>query len=124
MPGGRANRCGAIEMKLSTVTINRWFGQGWLAAGYVFLYLPIVALVLFSFNDSPIPNVWRGFTLKWYLGLVNDNEMISGLWLSLQIAFFTAFVSVVPGSPTAFALVKYKRLFCSTIVSGMADAPL
>ena len=49
--------------------VNRWFARGWLSAGFVFLYLPIVALVVFSFNDSPIPNVWRGFTLKWYAAL-------------------------------------------------------
>jgi hypothetical protein len=65
---------------------HRWFGRGWLALGYVFLYVPIVALVLYSFNDSPIPNVWRGFTLKWYTALANDGEMLAGLWLSLKIA--------------------------------------
>ena len=111
-------------MKLTAATVNRWFGRGWLTAGYLFLYVPIVALVLFSFNDSPIPNVWRGFTLKWYGALANDNEMISGLWLSLRIAFFTACGSVVLGTLTAFALVKYKRFFGRTLFSGMANAPL
>ena len=43
---------------------NLWFGRAWLAAGFAFLFLPIVALVVYSFNDSPLPNVWRGFTLK------------------------------------------------------------
>ncbi|HWH81083.1 MAG TPA: putrescine ABC transporter permease PotI, partial [Burkholderiaceae bacterium] len=42
---------------------NRWFGRGWLSLGYLFLYLPIVALVVFSFNDSAVPNVWNRFTL-------------------------------------------------------------
>jgi putrescine transport system permease protein len=111
-------------VKLTAATVNRWFGRGWLTAGYLFLYVPIVALVLFSFNDSPIPNVWRGFTLKWYGALANDNEMISGLWLSLKIAFFTACGSVVLGTLTAFALVKYKRFFGRTLFSGMANAPL
>ena len=49
---------------MRTADINRWFARGWLAAGFVFLYLPIVALVVFSFNDSPVPNAWRGFTLN------------------------------------------------------------
>ena len=111
-------------MKVTAATFNRWFGRGWLTAGYLFLYVPIVALVLFSFNDSPIPNVWRGFTLKWYAALANDNEMISGLWLSLKIAFLTACGSVVLGTLTAFALVKYKRFFGRTLFSGMANAPL
>ena len=61
----------------------RWFGRGWLALGYLFLYVPIVALVVFSFNDSPVPNLWRGFTLKWYVALAHDDEMLSGLALSL-----------------------------------------
>ena len=104
--------------------INRWFGKGWLAGGFIFLYLPIVALVLYSFNDSPIPNLWRGFTLKWYSALASDNEMLSGLWLSLRIAFMTACGSVLLGTLAAFALVKYKRFFGRTLFSGMVNAPL
>lgn len=104
--------------------INRWFGKGWLAAGFVFLYLPIFALVLYSFNDSPLANVWRGFTLKWYVKLAGDNEMLAGLWLSMKIAFFTACGSVVLGTFAAFALVKYRRFFGRTAFSGMVSAPL
>lgn len=100
------------------------FSKAWLAGGYLFLYLPIVALVIYSFNDSPIPNVWAGFTLKWYAGLPADREMISGLWLSLQIAFFTACGSVVLGTLAAFALVKYKRFTGRTMFTGMVNAPL
>jgi putrescine transport system permease protein len=109
---------------MNAATLNRWFGRGWLGAGFVFLYLPIVALVLYSFNDSPIPNVWRGFTLKWYAALPGDNEMISGLWLSLKIAFLTACGSVVLGTLAAFTLVKYKRFAGRTLFSGMVNAPL
>lgn len=109
---------------MKAALINRWFGRGWLSAGYFFLYLPIVALVIFSFNDSPVPNVWRGFTLKWYVALANDSEMLSGLWLSFQIALLTACGSVVLGTLAAFALVKYKRFFGRTLFSGMVNAPL
>jgi putrescine transport system permease protein len=109
---------------VKAATLNRWFGRGWLGAGFVFLYLPIVALVLYSFNDSPIPNVWRGFTLKWYAALPSDNEMISGLWLSLKIAFLTACGSVMLGTLAAFSLVKYKRFAGRTLFSGMVNAPL
>ena len=108
----------------TTVTFNKWFARAWLGAGYLFLYVPIVALVIFSFNDSPIPNVWRGFTLKWYAQLANDGEMLAGLWLSLQIAFMTACGSVVLGTFAAFALNKYKRFFGRTLFSGMVNAPL
>jgi putrescine transport system permease protein len=109
---------------MKAASFNRWFGRGWLAAGFVFLYLPIVALIIFSFNDSPIPNVWRGFTLKWYEALMRDEEMLSGLWLSLQIALLTACGSVVLGTLAAFALVKYKRFKGRTLFSGMVSAPL
>jgi putrescine transport system permease protein len=109
---------------MSAAVFNRWFGRGWLAAGFAFLYLPIVALVLYSFNDSPLPNVWRGFTLKWYVALVDDSEMLSGFWLSLKIAFFTACGSVVLGTLAAFTLVKYKRFTGRTLFSGMVSAPL
>jgi len=109
---------------MNASTFNRWFAKGWLGAGYVFLYLPIVALVLYSFNDSTIPNVWRGFTLRWYTALANDHEMLGGLWLSLQIAFFTACGSVLLGTLAAFALTKYKRFSGRTLFSGMVNAPL
>jgi putrescine transport system permease protein len=104
--------------------VNRWFARGWLTAGFVFLYLPIVALVIFSFNDSPIPNVWRGFTLKWYAALAEDREIQAGLWLSLKIAFLTACGAVVLGTLAAFALVKYRRFKGRTLFSGMVNAPL
>jgi putrescine transport system permease protein len=109
---------------MNAAAINKWFGRGWLSLGFVFLYLPIVALVLYSFNDSPLPNVWRGFTLKWYAALGSDTEMLSGLWLSLKIAFFTACSSVVLGTLAAIALVKYRRFGGRTLFSGMVNAPL
>ena len=109
---------------MNAAAINRWFGRGWLSLGFLFLYLPIVALVLYSFNNSPVPNVWRGFTLKWYAALGTDTEMLSGLWLSLKIAFFTACSSVVLGTLAAIALVKYRRFSGRTLFSGMVNAPL
>lgn len=104
--------------------VAHWFSKGWLTAGYLFLYVPIVALVIYSFNDSPLPNVWRGFTLKWYAQLTHDTEMLGGLWLSLKIAFMTACGSVVLGTFAAFALVKYKRFSGRTLFSGMVNAPM
>ena len=102
----------------------RGFGRTWLVAGYAFLYLPIVALVIYSFNDSPVPNLWKGFTFKWYVKLADDSEMLNGLWLSLKVAFFTASSSLVLGTLAAFALVKYRRFFGRTLFSGMINAPL
>jgi putrescine transport system permease protein len=116
MSGGRRTLFGAGFARL--------FARGWLGAGYLFLYLPIVALVIYSFNDSPLPSVWAGFTLKWYAKLATDNEMLAGLWLSLKIAFFTACGSVVLGTLAAFALVKYTRFRGRTLFGGMVSAPL
>ena len=106
------------------LALNRHIGKAWLLGGFVFLYLPIAALVLYSFNDSPIPNAWAGFTLKWYAALLHDREILQGLWLSLRVAFFTACASVVLGTLAAFALVKYRRFFGRTLFSGMVNAPL
>ena len=104
--------------------LNTWFARGWLAAGYAFLFVPIVSLIVYSFNDSPIPNVWRGFTLRWYSALAADTQLLAGLWLSLKIAFMTACASVVLGTLAAFALVKYRRFRGRTVFSGMLSAPL
>ena len=109
---------------MNTAGVNRWFGRGWLALGFVFLYLPIVALVLYSFNDSPVPNVWRGATLKWYHALSTDTELLNSLGLSLKIAFATACASVVLGTLAAVALVRYRRFTGRTLFAGMVSAPL
>ena len=109
---------------MNAARFNQWFGRGWLAAGYLFLFLPIASLMLYSFNDSPIPNLWRGFTLKWYGSLAQDREILAGLWLSLEIAFLTACGSVVMGTLAAFVLMKYKRFMGRTLFAGMASAPL
>jgi putrescine transport system permease protein len=109
---------------MRTSRLNLWFARSWLAVGYFFLFLPIVALVFYSFNDSPLPNVWRGFTLRWYSAVMGDGELIAGFVLSLKIAFLTACGSVILGTMAAFVLVKYRRFFGRTMFSGMVNAPL
>jgi putrescine transport system permease protein len=103
---------------------NSWFGRGWLFVGYLFLFIPIVSLIVYSFNDSPVPNLWRGFSLRWYQELLRDEDLLSGLWLSLKIALLTACASVVLGTLAAFTLVKYRRFGGRTLFSGMVSAPL
>ena len=105
-------------------TFARGFSRGWLGAGYLFLYLPILSLVVYSFNDSAVPNAWNGFTFKWYIKLTTDGEMLGALWLSLRIAFFSATSSLILGTLAAFALVKYRRFTGRTLFSGMVNAPL
>jgi putrescine transport system permease protein len=103
---------------------TRWFARSWLGLVFAFLYLPIFTLILYSFNDSKLPSVWGGFTFKWYVELVQDSELLSGLKLSLEIAFATACASVLLGTFAAFALVKYKRFKGRTLFAGMVNAPL
>jgi len=109
---------------LFDASFNRAFARGWLAAGYLFLFLPIVALVFYSFNASPVANQWGGFSLRWYAALPADREMVEGFLLSLRIAVFTACGSVVLGTLAGFALVKYRRFRGRTLFSGMVNAPL
>ena len=100
------------------------FGRFWLLAGYAFLYLPIFALIIYSFNDSKMVTLWGGFTFKWYGVLAEDKEVLAALWLSLKIAFATATSSVVLGMLGAFAMVRYKQFFGRTVFSAHLSAPL
>jgi putrescine transport system permease protein len=114
----------SVRMPLLGARSYKLFGRGWLAAGFVFLYMPMLALIIYSFNASPLPVVWGGASLRWYRALATDRDLLEGLWLSLRIAFYTGVASVVLGTLAAFTLVKYRRFFGRTIFSGMVNAPL
>src|SRR5471032_1291178 len=107
-----------------TSMFQRWFGRGWLSLGYLFLYLPIIVLVVFSFNSSRQDMIWSGFSLRWYSALMSDTEIIDGFGLSLRIAVMTACASVILGTFAAFTLDRYQRFFGRTLFSGMVSAPL
>jgi len=99
-------------------------GKAWLIAGYAFLYLPIVTLIVFSFNDSKMVTLWGGFTFKWYGVIAHDTEIVNGFVLSMKIALMTATASVVLGMLAAFAIVRYKKFFGRTSFSAHINAPL
>lgn len=99
-------------------------GRFWLGAGYVFLYLPIVTLIVFSFNDSKMVTLWGGFTFKWYGVITHDTEVIDGFLLSLKIGLLTATASVVFGTLAAFTMVRYKKFFGRTAFNAHINAPL
>ncbi len=107
-----------------TTPTARWVSRLWLFAGFAFLYLPIVSLVVFSFTESPVPNVWGGFSLRWYEKLVGDEDIRAALWLSLQVAAASATGSVVLGTMAAFALVRFGKFRGRTLFAGMVNAPL
>jgi putrescine transport system permease protein len=100
------------------------FGRAWLIAGYAFLYLPIVTLIVFSFNDSRMVTLWGGFTFKWYGVIARDSEVVDAFVLSLKIALMTATASVVLGTLAAFAMVRYKSFFGRTAFAAHINAPL
>ena len=96
----------------------------WMGGVYLFLYLPIVTLMLFSFNASPMVTSWGGFSLRWYQALMQDTEIIDGFKLSLQIAFATGCSSVVLGTLAAITLHRFKRFPGRTLFAGMVNSPL
>lgn len=105
-------------------TANKIFARSWMIAVYIFLYLPIFTLVIYSFNDSRLVTVWSHASLRWYSALMNDNDLISAVFLSLKIAFLSALMSVFFGTFTAFALHHYSRFRGRTLLSSMASTPL
>jgi len=103
---------------------SRIFARSWMIAVYVFLYLPIITLVVFSFNDSKLVTVWSHASTRWYSALLNDSDLISAVFLSLKIAFLSALMSVFFGTFTAFALHRYNSFRGRTLLSSMASTPL
>jgi len=101
-----------------------WFRILALVLGFAFLYVPIVSLVVFSFNESRLVTVWGGFSTKWYGALLENQQIIGAALLSLRIAAISATVAVVFGTLTGMALARFGPFRGRTILSGMATAPL
>jgi len=99
-------------------------GRYWLIAGYFFLYLPIVTLIVFSFNDSKMASLWTGFSLRWYYAIFTDDQILSAVAISLKVAFAAASASVILGTLAAFAIVRYRRFFGRTAFIAHINAPL
>lgn len=98
--------------------------KAWMAAVFLFLYMPIATLVILSFNASPMVTSWGGWSLKWYSALMEDTEIINGAILSFQIAFSTACSSVVLGTLAGLSLHRFKRFPGRTLFAGMVNSPL
>lgn len=102
--------------------------RGWLlffmGLGYVFLYLPIISLVVYSFNASYGSAAWEGFSLKWYEALFNNQRLIEAALTSVQVATYSATLAVVLGTLAAAALVRIKRFKGRTLFSLLTAAPL
>ena len=95
-----------------------------LALGLAFLYLPIVILVVYSFNASRLVTVWGGWSLRWYSEFFNDRAMLEAAWMSLRVAMASATIATLLGTLAAVALSRGERFRGRTLFSGMLYAPL
>ncbi|HLX02914.1 MAG TPA: ABC transporter permease subunit, partial [Trinickia sp.] len=95
-----------------------------LGIGFAFLYIPILSLIIYSFNESQLVTVWTHFSTRWYEALLTDDELIAAAWLSLRIGLMTAFASVIIGTWAGFVLARMGRFRGFTLYTGMINAPL
>ena len=92
--------------------------------GFLFLYIPIVSLMVYSFNESKLVTVWGGFSTKWYGELFRDPQILGAAWISLKIAIVSATLSLVLGALAALVMVRYTRFRGRGLFTGMLTAPL
>ncbi len=95
-----------------------------LVLGFAFLYIPILSVIAYSFNESRLVTVWGGFSTKWYGVLFDDRQMLEGVWLSLRIAAVTATGAVIIGTLAGLVLARFGKFKGRTTLAGMVTAPL
>ena len=113
---------------MNNVSVSRflqaYFGRFWLAAVYLFLYVPLFFLIVFSFNSTRQDGVFTGFSWRWYEALLRDSRLVGGFFLSLKVALITGTLSTLLGTFAAFVLVRYPRFRGRSFFSGLVSAPL
>jgi putrescine transport system permease protein len=95
-----------------------------MALGFAFLYIPILSMIVYSFNESRLVTVWAGFSTKWYVELFQNEQIINAAKLSLRIAAVNATGAVILGTLAGFALSRFRRFKGRTLMTGMTTAPL
>lgn len=95
-----------------------------LVLGFAFLYIPILSMIVYSFNESRLVTVWGGFSVKWYGELFNNRQMLQAAWLSLRIAAVTATGAVIIGTLAGLVLARFGKFRTRTMFAGMVTAPL
>ncbi len=95
-----------------------------LVIGFGFLYLPIILLVIYSFNASRLVTVWGGFSTKWYASLLRNEQLLDAIWVTFRVGLISATIATVLGTFAAVALVRAGRFKGRTLFSGMIFAPL
>lgn len=92
--------------------------------GFIFLYAPILSLIVFSFNESKLVTVWGGFSTKWYGELFRSPQILGAAWISLKVAVASATLAMCLGTLTAFVLTRFTRFRGKKLLTGMSTAPL
>jgi len=92
--------------------------------GLAFLYIPLIVLIAYSFNDSKLVTVWGGFSTKWYGELLKTDQILSAAWLSLKIAVASSLAAVTLGTLAGYALARIKRFRGNTLFAGMVSTPM
>ena len=100
------------------------FSTFMLWAGLAFIYLPMLILVIYSFNASRLVTVWGGWSVKWYVGLLDNTQLMNAVMRSLEIACYTAIAAVALGTMAAFVLTRVTRFKGRTLFGGLVTAPL
>jgi putrescine transport system permease protein len=95
-----------------------------LVFGFAFLYVPILSLIVYSFNKSRLVTVWAGFSTVWYGRLLDNDQILDAAWLSLKIAAINATGAVILGTLAGLALARFGKFRGRTLLSGMTTAPL
>jgi putrescine transport system permease protein len=95
-----------------------------LAFGYAFLYIPLVSVVFYSFNDSKLATVWGGFSTRWYGELFRNEQILDAALLSLQVAASSATLATILGTMAGLILVRFSRFRGRSLFSGMIISPL
>ena len=101
-----------------------WFNITSLVVGMAFLYLPIVLLVLYSFNASRLVTVWGGFSTKWYGEMLRNEGLLNAAWVTVRVALASSTIAVILGTAAALMLARFGRFRGRTLFSGMIYAPL
>ncbi|WP_458237089.1 ABC transporter permease subunit, partial [Pseudomonas sp. P5_A2_2] len=100
------------------------FSSFMLVAGLLFIYAPMLILVIYSFNASKLVTVWGGWSVKWYVGLLDNSQLMGSVVRSLEIACYTAVAAVALGTLAAFVLTRITRFKGRTLFGGLVTAPL
>ncbi len=100
------------------------FNLASIVLGFAFLYLPILLLVIYSFNESRLVTVWGGFSTKWYAALLENEALLDAAWVTIRVALLSATIATILGTLAAVALTRRGRFFGRTLFSGMVFAPL